>query len=358
MKKVKNKMQYNRLSKRRFEKKIKRKKHKKELIKLAIQQKKSILNVKRNKLKLHKKANAEDFIELKPPSHFSIIENPNETLTFFESLESNLLNYDPIYINMSEISRMTVDALLYYISILQHIKTKLSAYILKGSFPEDEETLTLMKRSGFLRYFKTSEDNINTHRDYVEIKSGNIADNQVVKDICLFVMEKMKVGRVKTQKLYDIIFEMMLNTKQHAYNANTNKYDNWLLFLKFNPDKSNIEFIFLDKGFGIPQTVRKNKLEIAVKWFSKIGITEFSETDLVDSALKGAFRTKTEKGYRGKGLPKINQYFENGYIKSLNIISKKACITAENKHDLEKEIIGTLYSWKITKDSINGNNNY
>ena len=148
----------------------------------------------------------------------------------------------------------------------------------------------------------------------------------------------------------------MSNTQEHAYNGNKKHYDNWLLFLQFYPEKSSIDFIFLDTGYGIPTTVRKQKLEVARQWFAKLGKTEFNESDLVNSALNGAFRTRTKKRHRGKGLPKIYKYYNEGYINELNILSNKACITPDKQFDLMKEMTGTLYFWKITKDSINAEN--
>ncbi len=50
---------------------------------------------------------------------------------------------------------------------------------------------------------------------------------------------------------------------------------------------------------------------------SRIGVSEFSETKIVKSALNGDFmRTQTGHGYRGKGLPRIYKYVKIGSIKS------------------------------------------
>ena len=356
MKKLKDRHRFIILSEKRFRKRLKRKRHINYLKKMSLKNQSSYADTQKNRAKLRRKINKNKLFKIAPPDNFSIINNPNPSILFFEELQKHMLRLDPVFVEMKNISQITVDALVYYIAVLQKLKSKLTLYLLRGSFPEDKKTLNLMTRSGFLKYFQTAENNIKIHDDFIEIKSGNIADNQIVKSICLFVMKKLDVGRIGTQKLYDIIFEMMLNTKHHAYSVQNRNYDNWLLFLRFSPEKKSIKFIFMDTGYGIPNTVRQNKLEIAKKWFSQFGVTDFNENDLVYSALNGAYRTQTKEGYRGKGLPRINKAFKDGYINNLSILSSRACIKSNERYDLESKMIGTLFFWTITRESINAKN--
>jgi hypothetical protein len=354
MKRVTFNRTFIRITNKRFRKRQVRKKLKKVLKRRAEEQKRSYASIRKNRLKLRIKADNDRYIEIVPPADFSIVNNPNETLEFFLNIQNLILKFNPVSVNMSGIREMTVDALVYYIAILQSLRQRCRHCVVKGSFPTDDKVNYLMKSSGFLRYFSTSQDNIKTNSDTIEIQSGNFANNQIVKNICLFVQDKLEVERTKTQKLYDIIFEMMLNTIHHAYGRNNNGYDNWLLFAKFYPEKSTVDFIFLDTGYGIPETVRKNKIEVAQKWLAKIGITDFQEHDIVHSALNGAFRTRTQDGYRGKGLPRVYNSYNAGYIQKLNIMSNKACITPQERYDLRTGMTGTLFFWTISKESING----
>ena len=356
MKKIRDRNSQIRLSNKRFRKEFKRRKKKRierRRTSRADYNAKTNILAKRRILRL--KARHNKYVELTPPDNFSIIDNSDKTIEFFEKLQGYMSKYEPVKVDMANIKRMTVDALVYYIAVLQKVKMKYQTALLRGSFPQNEKINLLMRRSGFLKYFKTSEDNIETHKDFIEIKSGNVADNETVKSICLFVIDKLSVRRINTQKLYDIIFEMMLNTKHHAYNPKFATYDNWLIFLRFVPEKKSVEFIFMDTGYGIPNTVAMTKIEKARMWFSSLGITEFTESDLVLSALQGALRTKTKTGYRGKGLPRIYKAYRDGYILNLNILSNKACLNGDDKCDIQKEMIGTLYFWKITKESISEN---
>ena len=256
---------------------------------------------------------------------------------------------------MKKIKDMTVDALIYHIALSQRIKLLKYDYYLEGSFPENNNIKNLMINSGYLHYVLTQNRKIKTDDNCIKIKTGQKANNDIIKRTCEFVQKKLGVTRIETKHLYNIIFEMMLNTKHHAYNTDNQDYSHWMLFTRFRPNKEVIEFVFIDTGHGIPSTVRKNKIELVNKWFSKLQITEFNESDLVKSALDGAYRTRTGKGYRGRGLPEIYKHYKTGYINDLNIITNNACLKFNDcfeGSDLEAQFKGTLFFWKVTKEGI------
>lgn len=344
-----------RIAETRFRKKIRRKKLKNKQIRKREKNRRQISKVQKARNKLKNKADKNKYIKLKPPNRFSIIGNSNETIEFFEKVRSAMSKYEPVFVDMADIEYMTVDALVYYIAVIQKQKALLKAWHVRGTFPTNKKVLRLMERSGFLNYAETDKKSIKTDKHFIEIKIGNLADYSVVKDICQFVMNRLSVSRIDTQRLYGIVFEMMLNTKHHAYSSFKQNYDNWILFMQFFPEKKSIDFIFMDTGYGIPNTVRKNKMETVRKWFSQLSITDFNEGDLVYSALQGAYRTKTKEGYRGKGLPCIYKAYTEGYLRDLNILSNKACINNKQRGNMETEMIGTLFFWKISKESIHEN---
>ena len=350
MKKIRDKKAYILLSRRRFVKKQKRKKHRKLLIKQSYRDR----IIEKRKKAFRKKVDKNKYENISTPSNFSIINNPGPTLSFFKILRDNMIKYNPVYVDMSSINQMTTDALVYFIGVLQQLKTKLKVLRLKGSYPKDKKIKSLMETSGFLNYFETTEDvQFEPNKNTFEIKSGNSVDRLTVKNICQFVMKKFEIQKSKTSMLYAIISEMMNNTKEHAYNSNENDYDNWIIFLRYYPNKKCIDFIFMDTGLGIPKTVHKKKDEKILKAISKIKSIGYSESKIVKSALEGEFRTKTRHKYRGKGLPKIYKCVKIGYLLKFNLFSNKACIVENREEDLSQEMNGTLYFWQLTKESVN-----
>lgn len=62
------------------------------------------------------------------------------------------------------------------------------------------------------------------------------------------------------------------------------------------------------------------------------------------------FRTKTKKGYRGKGLPEIFEYYKKDKIKKLKIISCYEKIDTDKKDcalNLNEYLHGTVFYWEI-----------
>ena len=192
MKKISNREREIRLSYKRFRKRIRRKKLKQRSWRIRSK----ALNIDKIGMRLLKKAERNQYIRIKTPRKFSIIYNHSKTIHFFDKVKSWILKYEPVYVDMSDIDYMTVDALVYYIAVLQNLKTSLKHIHIRGSFPKNAKILNLMKTSGFLKYFNTSKNNIITNNDFIEIKSGNFADNKTVKNICIFVMNKLKVNAI------------------------------------------------------------------------------------------------------------------------------------------------------------------
>lgn len=114
----------------------------------------------------------------------------------------------------------------------------------------------------------------------------------------------------------------------------------------FDEKSNRVHFTFLDNGFGIPLTIRRRFGE---KIRRLLG-AEVRDGDLIKSALKGEFRTRTRAVYRGKGLPQIFQTAQSKKIENLILLSKKGyvdcCPMLETK-ELNVSLYGTLLSWDI-----------
>lgn len=70
-----------------------------------------------------------------------------------------------------------------------------------------------------------------------------------------------------------------------------------------------IRFIFVDTGFGIANTVKKNFKEKVQQLFGKmlgLGIA-INDAQLIQSAFNGDFRTSTNQDNRGNGLVTVKK---------------------------------------------------
>lgn len=283
------------------------------------------------------------------PEYFSIIENTNETVSYFNRIISLLRakKYKVgVYFDIENVNHLTIDSVMYLLAIIKNIKTnKLSKYSFSGNFPKDKNINLLLNESGFLNYVTTKNKiNLTKKGNNIEIKNGKQIDQNVAKETCDFVNKILKTDTKYTKFLYNMLIELMTNTFQHAYTSDCFLINHWYLFAENG--NNSIKFIFLDTGLGIPNTIRKKFYE---------NILPLKDNQFIYSALIGEFRTNTQQGYRGKGLPKIYQYYNEHTIKNLAIISGKGCCILQNSnYDMDNILNGTLFYWEISKN-IEGN---
>ena len=120
-------------------------------------------------------------------------------------------------------------------------------------------------------------------------------------------------------------------------------YPCWYMYAEYSENK--IRLIFLDTGLGIATTVKK-------KYFFEKYIKKDSE--LIESAFMGEFRTETQKEHRGLGLPALKEYAEKGYFKSFFVLSGKGGYKYQgngmfSRLDIENKIYGTIYVIDLEK---------
>ena len=280
------------------------------------------------------------------PADFDLVKNPHGVMEFFKEIKFCFLNNIPVEIDMEHITTLSLNALLYLIAIMQNNKLKGRLFSIRGNTPADSTCKKLFESSGFYNYVRqhnASALEIDDHA-ILRITSNNIVSTDVLIKLCNFITECLGYGKSKTRPVYEVIVEMMQNTFDHAYENKRCDSERWFVSAKYDADLKEIEIAFLDTGYGIPATAKKRFLE---KILDKIDI--MSENQIIFSALKGDFRTKTEQQWHGKGLPEIYNKYKSGILKELTILSGKGYVnlTKNEKFDLPNKFEGTLYSWKL-----------
>ena len=343
---------YRKWKKHQNEKKLKYRSKKKKLFKLYITkqiQYNSNLNMNRT-YTFNRKTRGYEF---HAPLNFSLINNTAETINFFNKIlifaNSKKNSSKKIFFDLSQITQLTIDALMYLLAIMDNI-SKTRKHSLLGNSPLDKKIYKIFSESGFYNFVKTNEKNcskkktINQNNDNIQIMSGEKNNTQLAKKLSDFICNKANVKKKRIFGfLYSMILELMLNTQKHAYNDDNNYnafYPKWYCFAEYDR-KNTISFSFMDTGVGIPTTVRKDWHERFYK----------RESEYVISALDGDFRTATLKSQHGKGLPQIRNLCTNKKIINLHIITSKANIKVFEKdyqsQDTLTPLRGTLYYWQI-----------
>lgn len=291
---------------------------------------------------------------MKAPDVFCIKNNPDATINFFNEIINIRLEYvcDIIlFIDISQVNYVGADALMYLLAIIRDTKYYKQIRIrFQGNFPMNNDIKQRFIDSGFLSYVHTEKMDIEPHANNIQIRIGTINDPKIAGTVCSFVQDTCKLTKKETIPLYNILIELMGNTNQHAYKGarDNSLLNNWYLYAEEN--ESDISFVFLDTGLGIPATVRKNFGEMLKE---KISIS-YSDADYIYSALQGEYRTETKLRHRGKGLPQISDCCRSGIFNNVSIYagSGNCYIRGDNefcKRNLSASMKGTLFTWSINK---------
>jgi len=277
------------------------------------------------------------------PEIFSLYKNPDGVLLFYENVTTNVMLGNPVFFDMSRIQTLTIDAIMYFLAVLRDLKESHVISAFRGNFPLNKECKELLKKSGFLRDVDSNvRVNWDSDADNIKIIKGSISNPEVAKNICKFAIQKLPSNRLYTKELYDVIMELMTNTRHWAYKEKGEHVRNWYLFAKYIEKDKCVRFTFLDTGQGIPQTIKKKNIESLA---DAVGLSSHSK--YIESALKGEFRSRTGEKHRGEGLPRICSYEQEGYIKDLTVISEKGYYSISRNDDIDRKLKGSLFYWEV-----------
>lgn len=285
------------------------------------------------------------------PSNFSIINNPSEMLECFTLIHNCIKSGKDIYLDVCNVESLTFDAILYTLSRIDYYRRIHPHLTFRGNTPSDSYCKKLFVDSGFFKFVTSDKPVVHVNSDIYTIQSGSNVNPTVAQDIINFAKSHLKNGKISNSSgLYATLIECMANSHEHAYVSEvTTLTSKWWLMASYNSDKDNVRFSFLDNGFGIPNTLRKNYIE-NIRQF--LPLFENLDSQLVVSSLNGEFRTKTGLRNRGKGLPRIYRSVKYNQIRDLVIMSRKAhvlCdIDALKSIEMNHNFQGTLLTWTFS----------
>lgn len=298
------------------------------------------------------------------PTVFSIIDNPEQTISFLNDMikevekirrlyKVNKHNYIRLFsIKMDHTTQITGDALMYLLTIIKNTRgRKILPINWVGTFPKDNNMKQFLKNSGYLNYMKTAEENLIHTNNHIQIQTGYGYEYQegnemvdIRQKIIDFSCEKMNKNKTQLNYLMTMLTEMITNIKDHAYDTTNIFEPSWYIFVENNP--CELIYTFMDNGLGIPTTIKKKIIELLKSSFSLD-----KEYKYIEAGVSGLEkRSQTGKTERGNGLPSIYEQYRNNKVDRLVIISNKAYFETENSRDLKNELHGTIFYWKIKKE--------
>lgn len=291
----------------------------------------------------------------KIPAVFSIMNNPDEVVEYFYTLIDFLKKSTDVrrlQFDFSAVTEMTIDALMYLMSVVKFIRKEFCRVDeFAGNIPTSFEAQELFMKSGFSQSMSSTRLKFKPDESVIRICYDESTNTQKTKEICEFVISHSHVERKDTMFLYNMLMELEANADEHAYNSEKTEVfrKKWLAFVEDIGDA--FRFTFLDIGAGIYSTIHRKLHE---------KLSRQPECAYVISAFEGVkLRSETQKSFRGRGLPKIKQFYDTHRIENLRIVTNKTycCGNHENTPSLtgkliKRSFIGTLYYWEITKQSL------
>lgn len=292
-------------------------------------------------------------IIVNPPEIFSIINNTENTINFFNEVLTifEAENFDGrLIFDLRKVTSITADAIMYMNAIaVKRISLKKDQKV-SVIFPENKKCSNFLKKCGLKKYLLGLRNSKLETNKYYTITGGHTTDVKRIKEIGLFVCEKMNIEISDLDFITSTIVELMNNTQQHAYDEHIDKL--WYIFIE--DTKTSLKFTFLDTGKGIPETMIKS-FETNID--DLVPIIEDDHSYFIFEALKGNVpRSSSNDTNRNTGLPEIYKHYKNNKLSKLNIISCKGVCkfydsnkNVPKKMNLENSFCGTLFTWEVKK---------
>lgn len=285
-------------------------------------------------------------IPILAPYNFSLINNTESTIKYFNLAHEELMKKNQILFDISHIETLTTDAIAVQIAKINdeefHNNTRIN-----GNEPKDYQLKKLFTQSGFYDFVQTQHAKPKNDKTLlIHQITNNRVEPDIAKEACLQGLRHTFGNEEIFEPLYDILIEIMQNTNNHA--GSTRGVYDWWLHVYNHPDSRKTSYTFLDLGFGIFES-------LPVKSFKRdflefIGVQ--SNLDLVPRLFAGEIKSRTARPERGKGIPQVYECSQDSIFEKFILISNDIYAnlkTNENKL-IKNQFNGTLFYWEINNN--------
>jgi hypothetical protein len=278
------------------------------------------------------------------PSNFSLIENPQEVVSFLNRIETHIGAYN-LTINFEDVVVITPEAILALIATIKKFKSR----VVSGSVPRLDKARQILMESGFFDHVKHGLALQATSQGRMVHFEGTKVDPVCARDLIFQGTEVSTGQRKDSEPAYCLILEAMQNTLDHAHvhparGLSPFKTETWWAMVYADIDRKRICFALLDTGVGIFRSAKVKGWRRADR-----AIRKAANIDILKLMLRGGIESRTGLAYRGKGLPSMNRYSESREIRDFLILSNSVHGKIEEHRftSLASEFQGTMLYWEI-----------
>lgn len=307
----------------------------------------------RTQKQLHRKAKKHP---ITAPTNLTLIDNPKEFVSFINRLEHKYQQRHEVYIEMKEITSISIDAISVLLSCLA--KFKENGIYFEGSYPKDQNCRSKLIRSGFFDYVGKTYDNmvknnsvrLEGKQDAI-ITHGSIEVLQALSaEVILEANKHIHGAKRRNLELQSTLIELMTNTCEHA-SGGLNMQREWWLSIEKTDNPRQVNFSFIDYGVGIFNSLQKKGILQILK--NKI-MNPSNAKCLKQIFEKEIHKTSTDESYRGKGLPEIKENLDKNSFKNLRVLTNDvyADVAIGEYTDLDYHFNGTFFYFELTEENI------
>lgn len=323
---------------------------------IKVRRKLNLRRSRRKRVKYHRQRNSQTYQDVMPlemsfdvPTIFSINANVDGVMSFINYVYASVSREHGskiVNFNLSNVITIDNEAISILLALINTITRK--RCFVKGDSPIEERAQAIFADSGFFEHVQILQGHIPSRANEMNLMIEAGTDHTKNKLVGMEIRKAMKelTGTYRPyQPVYSVIQEICGNSVEHANETTVNK--NWLISVFYG--KKCVTFTMVDIGKGILGTLRK-KTSQKVKDFVQFR----NEVETLRGAFTRRYQSNTWEINRNKGLPKINDYQEKGYISNLRVVSNNVMLDfgGSASHQLKTNFRGTFYTWTLTVEDI------
>ncbi len=271
----------------------------------------------------------------------SVLRFLNEAFHHYKALKNRVqekrYNYD-----LAAVTSIDITAICLFLSLINKINA--NGIGSRGNYPINNDARQVLVDSGFSDLMQSAYKPLRTkkYKNQLYIVGSKRVDNkkigQSVKEAVGYLIGEER----HFQPIYTMLIEICSNSVEHANKKEKDK--NWIVSVSYEADRVN--FIVVDTGEGIMRTIQKKLPEMFIDTFR-------SDGEILEDLLNKGYQSRTREINRHKGLPKIKENYDAGYVDNMKILTNKVWYDMASKtyEKTNNEYFGVLYSWSFTKEN-------
>ncbi|TLS68160.1 hypothetical protein FEF65_03965 [Mariprofundus erugo] len=277
-----------------------------------------------------------------------------ELLDFLAKLRNQVRAGGRTLIDFSNTTKMNAGGVILFKAevdrLIRHFGIKSS---IRCKAPKSAKVKQVLQKVGVFDALKFPSNIVPKHSDVVHwnCAHGTMADGEKYEDV--LGGYDGTIAQAVHSELYKGITEAMANSVHHAYIGMRKdglqlkeEANDWWMFSQEREGKLNV--VFYDVGIGIPESLPRTRPSL---WevMQRFRFTK-KDSEIIKFAA-GAGKSRTEKKYRGKGLPQIVSTIHKIKGSNLIVMSNRGALVLNNGEkksiDYKKSIYGTLIMWEV-----------